>query len=506
MRMSVSRYLRVVVVFFSICSFGYFFGDEHPYIVPWTFFIFQIFCGILFTVAGRFSDKYPETNIIVFLLILFVQLRFIVLIFIPESFVGNADQENTAQTMLYIIFATIACFVGVKLGSDLVKKEVTGEALIKSSNLNINKIVVYSSRFLIFSTLVLLLSHLMGGYAGSTGSSEHLGFVRRYLIRLIDYIPLCIIVLVSYQFSTVGKIEKMVILFSFVFFVASFLLVGSRSGIFCVVLLLLSCQLAVSGNFLIKINFRSAILYLFIFIFSVITFPIATQLRGLQRHFGNLSLTALFEAASSIELGPEALRLLISEVSYRISYLEVTHSIVHTEELGYNDISDLVSAKTTVLSSINRMIPGKPLGNIFPTEFAYGFLFRSNGTVDESGSDRVDYVGTEWNMYGISHQLFGYRGSLVFICVFTAIFVFASKSFRVRQTLNGYFTAALFNYTIYNWVQNLGLDNFVDRTGHSFIIFALYIVGFDYIATENHKPKRTDDTKYVNESIKIESI
>jgi hypothetical protein len=208
-------------------------------------------------------------------------------------------------------------------------------------------------------------------------------------------------------------------------------------------------------------------------------YKIASNLRVLWYSLDSNIVELIGDSLKITEYSFNELSDSIGALSYRLSFIEPTIFPIYFDELGLNDISNLVNIETSILSSINRMIPGKLFGEILYTEFAYGFMYDSNGisgVFSESG--RVDYAGYEWTIFGISYQLFGFYLGLIFI-TFSIFGISSLVKYAIR--LKSYYSnvyALFFVIALELWVRNLGLDNFLDRIFHTFIFLSINILIF----------------------------
>jgi hypothetical protein len=263
-----------------------------------------------------------------------------------------------------------------------------------------------------------------------------------------------------------------------VLYFLSLTLSGSRSGIFEIIILLLSYKLIIDGNFSIKLSGWRIVLLIFLVPLSLVVYQISTQLRA-HWYGADLSIASAIDSSLAPENDVLAFKTLISGVSYRLSFLEPTMFPIFAQDLGLNDVTELVNVNTTLLSSINRLIPGKPLGDILFTEYAYGYIYNAQeGVLAYAESGRVDHVSYEWTIFGIAYQLFGFLGGVMFIFGLTALLARIIRKFNRRSDFYGLSCSIFFMGILSVWVRNLGIDNLIDRTAHGlvilFICFAVY--------------------------------
>jgi hypothetical protein len=321
---------------------------------------------------------------------------------------------------------------------------------------------------------------LTTGYTGAVMEAEHLSVGRRYLYKLVEPTLLLIMFVTAYVVLPykAPRFRLLVVLLSISFLIS--VLEGSRGYLFYIVAALLAAKITVDGNFYFKFTRRHLVGIALLIPLTFVTFASAGLLRGLW--YGNTVdvLSGFDILITSGDFGSLVVGG-ISEISRRLSYVEPTIFVLSHADLGLYDVADLVNIKTTVLSSINRLIPGKPLGGILFTEYAFGYIFRPEGVQVVAESGRVDNIGYEWTMYGISYQLFGFLGGGLFIFGFTALLARIIRVIKGWGNLNGFALSTFFVYTLIAWVGNLGLDNLVDRTVHQVIVLCIYIVGYSIV-------------------------
>jgi hypothetical protein len=125
------------------------------------------------------------------------------------------------------------------------------------------------------------------------------------------------------------------------------------------------------------------------------------------------------------------------------------------------------------------LVPGKPLGDILFSEYAFGYIYNAaDGIVAVSADGRIDHVGYEWSMFGISYQLSGYWGGLVLIFGFSMLLARIMRHYRERGGYAGLAYSVFFSTVLAAWVRNLGFDNLIDGQTHNLILLWIYIMGF----------------------------
>jgi hypothetical protein len=257
---------------------------------------------------------------------------------------------------------------------------------------------------------------------------------------------------------------------------------GSRAGLFEILILWLAAKLLIDNNFSIRVNLLRLLLAACSIPIVFATYEISTQLRELRYGREGLTISYFTNYFSSQEFIASATDT-VSGISYRLSFIEPTMFPMFTEQLGLNNISGLVNARTTLQSSINRLIPGKPLGNILFSEYAFGYMYNAEtGVLAYAENGRVDHVGYEWSMFGISYQLFGRAGGVIFIFLFTAFLGKIVGGFRKSGRFYGCVFGVYFLTVVALWIRNLGIDNMTDAAVHGFIVLGIYAIGLSVFA------------------------
>lgn len=446
----------------------------HDYIDSKGMVLILAFSAALFLFSGRFSTKFPESMYITPLLILFLQSRLCVLIYIPDSLLhhGRVTSEQLNPTLLFIILGTIACYFGCALGHlRLVRFKRPEEWQLYGPKL-------FRFTFLAFfvSVAFTMWVYLNLGFAGSTGSGAHMGFFQRYLARLVAPGNWLIVLLAIYLLRERRSTQLRLLIGAVIVYVLMRILQGSRGGVFEILTLLIAGKVLVDGNFFITIKVRQLIFLLLAPPLALLTFQIPTQLRN-NWYDSSFSLSNYFIDIVTGNGEPLIDEQTVSNISYRLSFLEPTMFPMYGEDLGLNEVSALVNVRTTALSSANRLIPGKPFGDILFTEYAFGFIYEEfDGVLAYSSDGRVDRVGYEWTMYGISYQLFGKIGGVIFIFLATAFLVQIIRFFLEWRNLYGVAFGIFWASILIVWIRNLGLDNLIDRAAHGFVIVIFYAV------------------------------
>ncbi|MDD5240757.1 MAG: hypothetical protein PHG47_03425 [Sulfuricella sp.] len=476
MRLKISGLFRLVIAtlaIISVVAYG-FLEFDHPYIDTLSLLLMLLFAAVLYFFSGKFSSKHPPAIIITLLLILFVQLRACVLIMLPDSLIqsGSVTSEMFNVTLGYMTFGAVACYMGLALGYG---KNGNPDARTMAKNLYGNgfQLKFLGMAFLLSLVLTLLVYYVFG-YAGATGSGENLGFFQRYVARVIYPIGWLMMFMAAYAlYSGKASYAWLFLTVLFLYFM-SFVLMGSRGGIYEIVIIFLSYKLIVDGNFSVKLNGWRIVALISMIPLILVAYEISTLLRA--SWYGNdFSVASIIDAMPSREDGFSAFTSLISAVSYRLSFFEPTMFPIFAQDVGLNEISELVNIETTLLSSINRLIPGHQFGDILFSEYAFGFIYNAKeGILAYAESGRVDHVGYEWSMFGISYQLFGFLGGGMLIFGFTALLGRIIGAFNAWGNFYGLACSFFFMAVLSIWVRNMGLDNLIDRTVHGLIVLCIY--------------------------------
>jgi hypothetical protein len=471
----ISGWLRVIIVALAGLSVAAYclIDEKHPYINGSSVALISVFGAVLYAVSGRYSTKFPSAILVTLLLIIFVQSRLFVLIIYPESLLHNSRVSYAMlnTTMMYIIAGTVCCYLGcaaahVGYGGlrSRVRRKVQGNGD--------QAVGFFWTAFMISVGLTLAVYYSLG-YAGATGGGAHLGFFQRYVARLVAPTAWLIMFLPAYMLHHNRRAKTYLLITAVGTYIIGLMLQGSRSGVFESLALLLAAKVLLEGNFVLLIRLRHLLLTLLALPVGLLSFQIPTQLRA-HWYDSNFSIAVHLGKVLSGETPILEDETMISDISYRLSFIEPTLFPIFASDLGLNDVSDLVNPRTTALLSINRLIPGKPLGDILFTEYAFGYMYEENGVMAYSEDGRVDRVGYEWSVFGISYQLFGFYGGCLFILMTTALLVKTVRVFTRRENIYG-FSFGLYFMTIFIvWIRNLGIDNLIDRTVHGFAVLVIY--------------------------------
>jgi hypothetical protein len=479
LRVHVSGLFRAVVAVLAAASVAAYcaYGRDHPYLDPLSIGLILVFGAVLYACSGGIARRHPPVMIITLPLILFVQLRLLVLILIPDSLLhsDHVTSEMINVTLGYMIAGAIACYAGVALGYGKVKATKSQDNVAVSRS-DARFKIVSAAFFALFA--FACLDYFVYGYTGATGDGSHLGFFQRYFARLINPQTVFIMAVTAYLVRFNRKRYGGLFVAILILYGAGFIFRGSRSGVFEIVTFLLGAKIIVDNDFTIRINLTRTILSGAVIAVSILGYILATNMRG--RWYGEdapafLSTNNLNGNGASVS----PWRDLASGISYRLSFLEPTLFPAFAEKLELNDVSGLVNVRTTVLSSINRLVPGKPFGDILFSEYAYGYIYNAtSGVLVVSADGRIDHVGYEWSMFGISYQLFGYVGGVLFIFGFSALLACIMRQCR---DWGGYVALAygvFLSTVLAAWVRTLGLDNLIDGAAHNLILLLIYVVGF----------------------------
>lgn len=485
MPIKISTLLRCIIVMLSTAILLSFFllRDELTYIDGFGILLIQMICLVLFLALGKFSTKYPPVIIVAVNLILFVVLRLLVLIFYPESFFGGVSVSETMTgeiingLLFYMLLGTIACIFGIWIGLRGNARENDNRKERKEPDFT--RLLV---RVFFFVAIFRLANYYVSGYVGSPGSGAHLNFFNRYIMRLLDPQALLIMILASYYaHKNERKNNSVVLISSIVGYFLLFSLTGSRGVSLDIIMVLLYSGIFIYGNFVLNIRLRHLFLLLIAPLVIAVFFLIG-EIRVVQFSASNISFYDIINIVSQIDFSRFDIRMVATNIAYRVTFFEPLFFPMYGTDVGFYDISAIVNYKTAFLSSLNRIIPGKIFGDILFLEYAFPYYMSYEPTSIITESGRVDNIGYLWTMFGMSYQLFGYAGGILFIFLFTAAIAFLIKLSKRIRSFEGYSYGILSLNVLDMWVKNYGIDNLIDRFFHLAVILLIYNTALKFIA------------------------
>ena len=451
---------RATTLFFAFLLLGiYLWQPDHPYIDGLSIFLAEVLFSVLYIVNGTFTRRYPSARMISIVVLVFIELRLIAVFLHPNwLFLSSRTTYNTINdTLTYVILGTVCCFVGLASGSIL-----AGRRKIKEVFYSDTRFFSIAGFGCIAASLIALAHHYLVGFAGSTMTGDHLNFFTRYVSRFIEPLVLMTISLVAYNRLERKTIAERSLLILTVFVFLAFLaLTGSRAAVYEVFIMVIAAFPTHSGEFKVKVSVERIAIVAVLMLLVPKTFNYSTNLR-----------VDRYESGMSYEMGASPV---FEQISRRLSILENTMFPLCVKEMGLFDVSDVVNGESTLLASINRIIPGKILGTTLFSEFAYCRFWRQGGCIAYDVLGRTDYVAYEWGMWGIGYQLFGYLGGLGFIFLFTLLLSYVSQKFRNMGTVSSLCLVALGDYAMQFWVKNLGMDSFAQRFFTFYFLMMVYL-------------------------------
>lgn len=452
-----------------LVGWAYLVSDGFAYFDTRSLIITELLFLLLFWSTFKFTDKHPLALVVTFVISVQIGVRLVSLFFQPDWIFGfGAPGLNAtvfSQLLAYIFLGTAACFCGIVAGDWFAK----GMVVARERSPTYLPFAPLKTVFMLFLGLHYF-NFIVFGYAGASGSGENLNVFTRYVLRVLDPMMVFFMLMTSYYWvDRRNSSSKRWMYFMWVCSFAYTTLIGGRGGYYELLVMMLNVGSVFTLPLRIRVSPRNAVLGIMALLATPFLFEYSTKVRVTQWY----SPTIASEFGNQTEV--------IKGIFQRISLVEQTLHPMFAKEMGYNDISDLVNIKTTVQSTLNRLIPGRPFGEILFSEFAFGFLYKKEGALVGRVGDRIDYVGYEWGMYAISYQLFGYFGGLFFIFFFTALISFGVTALLRLSTFRSYCLAVLLSFTTYVWVRNLGLDNLIDRVCHSGVVMLCLLWVFSFI-------------------------
>lgn len=480
MIIKISDLLRIIIAasWSILIVFGNFFISDHPYIDSWGLLLISLISLVLFLGCGL-AKKSPPILIVAFLIYSFILTRLIFVYFYPEGFLGydKLIPELFNHTLVFILLGTLTSILGVHYGYRAISKKQV--LMPRLSNFIPFQRILKLALFVIGFKLAVTFYY---GFLGATGSGEHLNLFLRYGLIFIN--PFCVVILLlisAYNKSASLKHERLYVFMTLFLYFTYLGLDASRSGFFEIIILLICYYSFFKGDVEFKVNLRLIAFFSFLIVAAYPCYSAITLFRKSTWVAGQTFSEASKSAIDSFWQLDESLPDSINKISYRVSLVEPIFYVMNGTAVGLYDVSDLVNLKTTVLSALTRLLPGNPLGEYLFTEYAYGYIYKREGSSYQSASNSFNYVGYEWGMYAISYQIFGFIGGL--IAIFFISFFISSIVGYLRAKPGVYYNAlGLFMlYTLCSWVRNLGLDNLFDRTGRVGIVLLLYCFVYSWM-------------------------
>ncbi len=457
-----------IIVYFSVEHYRYF--NETSLLLALGFIVLQYF------VSGTLAKRYPVIWMVLFMVTLMVSIRLTCLAY-NENWIRINPQINSEifnHCLAYMLVGLALCILGIVHGGKLGKMSPRHSLSGRYVDFK------FISLCFLFALFCWGYSFFAYGYWGQSGSGKHLNFFSRYVIRFIEPSVVKVLFFVSffYALNRNYRSTKTILIAVLTIYMIYMTIIGTRSGVLEVILPI------VGTYFLFKdtLRFRFTILQFSLSLFALLALPI---LFHAATNFRALTWYTQTESSEELKATPE---ILVQMASERASLIEATLRPLFANELEYYDISGLVNLKTTILSTINRVIPGHLLGDILYSEFAYSYLISSEGHIALDSMERVDYNSYEWGMWGINYQLFGYFGGLFAIYVFSFLFSLAIQILKHRATYGSLCVASLLTFEVSCFVRTLGLDNFGNRFGNQIVLLIGYLWLFRATESINTAP------------------
>lgn len=473
MTLRVSGILRLIIAAITIFAAGaYAFSSlPHPYF-DLTSLAWIVAIGLaLYAFSGRFSTNYPEVMIITVSCVLYVLFRLGVLVVYPESLLHNffMTPKIINASLAYIFFGTVACYLGFAFGC---RGVFANGSNVKFDNAVGLRILRFLLALGVIAFVVSVSQYYLIGWQVS-GQKSETNFISRYVTVFLDAGFIAMLFFAVFSRTTRSRSTDRLLIIQIFLLAVGPLLLGSRGGLFFSLMALASVKLVMDGNFRIRIDLRKLVWLALVFVFLVIVFYLSMIFRSFR--YSDINWSAILDVFSDSENVTAIIETALKDISYRLSAIEAVNFTVTHDELPLYDVSGLVNLQTTILNTIERVVPGRQFDNLIFSEFAYGYMFRPEGvfTILEDGQE--DPIGYEWNMYGISYQLFGVSGVL-FIFLFTAGVARLIRKLRKKGDHLGVVWPALFTWLLLAWTQNLGLDNLFARTFIACISMSLLLL------------------------------
>lgn len=465
----------IVLATMSFVALAYLASDmAHSYFDAISILLIEVIGVTLYISGGKLAERFPESIVVSATIYVFVLLRLAVLVIIPESLLhGHATTaEFMNNALFFILFGMIAGYLGLASGGSLGEKRRTSGRIIQLTGERQALQVIFL--LLLLSVLSEVLQYFLLGYMGTSSDKSEFNFFSRYISVLISPVPFSLLFFLVWTTEATTLKSKRLLFWMLITTFLGSVLMGSRGTTLFILLLWFSSRLILDGNFKAQVNLKNIAISFCVILLLAFLFFFALIFRAL-RYTENIDLESAFSSiAASTDLH-SVLMGMISDISYRLSAIESVNFVVSWQEYGLRDVSNLINFETSILNAVERIIPGSQFDRRIFSEFAYGFMFYSDGVVAISDDGRLDLTGYEWNIFGLSYQLFGGYGGVLFIFI---SFLFLGYSIRKFISIGGIYGvgyAIFLTWSLNAWVQNLGFDNFVARTVLQFLSLTLSV-------------------------------
>jgi len=277
-----------------------------------------------------------------------------------------------------------------------------------------------------------------------------------YLMRLFssDAVLIVCLVLLAYRWTLLRRSERMTLIATAILIVVHKTLVGSRAGLFVLLMLFFVIMLDRFGDFRLS---RRAVTIVFVAAAgTLIAFPVATIVRDYwllsSRVSYRLSLAEFWRDRAAGEGGHDPTPLLRSFFA-RLNGLDPVATIATGHSRDYEQY---VSLTNDVKSFINIITPGTPFPEALERSKTFAIVYRGYPEVYLQNT----YVTWMWTIWGDCYGLFGFSGGLLWMLFLCALFSagFAVLA-RIRLRGSTYVRVSYLFFT-YTFVTSFGLDTF----------------------------------------------
>lgn len=385
------------------------FFDNNSLVSPSAAFWASATSIILFTLlhTAREAEK-PLILLMTLITSFWFLLRVIILAVFPESiaFQPYVDYQASDITsgLAYLCLATIALGIGMKFGSRVLARREIERAPVMPPSVLPERVVWLG---LALSALGLF-SYLDIGAGRFSEALAPIGWIFQFLNYEIILALLALLIVTQARFFT--RYQRRMVLVYYISFTLYRVLVGSRGGLYLVVLYWVLASIAAKGDLRVT---RKAIGWLvFAAVLVVPFYYFATSTRVLWSpsadRSGSISISDVLAAANGADL---QLVDAVKELSGRVSALDSLALVVSHKGRE----SDRYMNWTNVIHVIvNDSVPGEIWPEAFPTTRAFTIIYWGY----PEAFARSVYISNLWTLYGLAYVFWGwYLGLIATFCI-----------------------------------------------------------------------------------------
>ncbi len=389
------------------------------------------------------KNRDPFIILLVIVTSAFYMLRVVTLLYDPWSVAFNAGSYSPYdlnELLIFISFSNAAIFLGLSL--------VAGKIIYKKED--VDKYQVNPCNVITILLMAICVSFFMAYSESFLGRLA--GYITTTVFNVL-LILLCSFIYIALNYKKISKTTFTVIIALFAVFIISFMVRGSRAGVFLIAYLALIGFLSVKGS--ITLSKRFMLIIPIIAFLAALVFISASYIRDVNGTERRYVSSKEFAMLKEVDIwGSQDMSVHFRRIFDRVGFLDYAMVVIKNHE-KYAEIINFTYYFKSIIDNV--LTPGFTVFGVPRVSHAMSYVARGEPlpTLEDI---QAAYQADMPTLYGEYYTLFfGYPALIIFFA-FSFLFKKIYLAIRSKDSFSFYLYRALILYVFYLWLNSFGID------------------------------------------------